>query len=228
MSTRVFQALLSLAVVVWPMPQLAGEAVASVAEIQDIQNAHLRLTRFNLEIEIRGMSGTGPLQARVQCLDAHWCLRSMGSIRVLQTPRWNIAVDDGNRQVTVARLASDASSAPQPADPSVLLAVWRKNGGRISRGKLTADGQHWTVDSPRGNPKHSEFYTDPISHLLRRVSYTIGQEGASTIDIVYRWLDASALEAAAFEETTYIIEDGENVVPAKGYDAYRIIRTDRQ
>lgn len=214
--------------VLWSTPPWASEEVASVTEIQEIQNAHLRLTRFNLDIEIRGMSGARPLHAQVQCLDAHWCVRSIGFIRVLQTPHWTIAIDDGNRQLTIARQASGASSAPQSVDPSVLLAAWGKNGGRISRGKLTVDGQQWTVDSPRDNPKRSEFYTDPISHLLRRVSYKIGLDGASTMDIVYRWLNASDLNAAAFEEATYITDNGGNVVPASGYDAYRIIQTDRR
>lgn len=223
-----FQALLCLGVGLWPAPQWASEVVTPIAEIEAIQNAHLRLTRFDLEIEILGVSEAGPLKARVQCIDAHWCLRRIGFIRVLQTPRWNITIDDGNRRMTVARTVSGTASAPQPADPAVLLAVWEQSGGRVSRGESTVDGQHWTVDSPRGNPKQSEFYTDPITHLLRRVSYRVGQEKASTIDIVYRWLDASSLEAAAFEEITYIMEDGEKVVPAKGYDSYQIIRTDRR
>jgi hypothetical protein len=201
-------------------------------EFRLIAAAHRNLTRYELAVDVRydSAKNVAPLHAEVKCVEPDRCLRSFGSLNILQTPRWLIAIDDGKGTITVARQSADVAAGKKlDLDPDKLLNAWLQKGARVSGGELSASGRHWVFEPAKSDGPKAELYTDPGSHLLRRFIYQVTDPNAGTnrVDISYSWSDTSGLTQRDFDEARYIVERGDTIIPADSYAGYKIIRADR-
>lgn len=210
-------------------------ASAVSAEISEdfslIAKAHRDLARYDVVIDIRyeADKSIAPILAKVKCIDPNRCITAMGAITVLRTPSWLISVDQSRYTMTVAHRTANVADAPSYQDPGKLLSVWLKTGAKLLGGELTANGRHWTFVPASARQPQADLYSDPDTHLLRRLTYQTANRGAGVgrVDISYLWNDPSHLDPADFNETKYIVGQGDTVSPASAYANYSIIRADR-
>jgi hypothetical protein len=196
-------------------------------EFRRIATAHRNLAAYALDIEAQSGSAQDTIFAAVDCEAAGHCLRRIGAISVLETPKRVVVIDRNRRILTVG----DRKSAAPPADPVDVLANlnrWESNGGAVSGGELTAQGRHWNFLAPKTGRVVAELYTDPHSRLLRRYVYRVGSADGSMreVKVNYTWRVRSALERRLFREETYLRRDGVALSPAAAYTGYQVVRGD--
>lgn len=201
-------------------------------EFRLIAAAHSTLARYQLAVDVHygNIGGVAPFHAEVRCLEPNRCLRSIGGLNILQTPRWSIAIDNTKRIMTVARHGSDAPPGKAlDLDPDNLLNAWLEKGAKVSGGEMTSAGRHWIFDPSKPNGPKAELYTDPESHLFRKFVYQVQDATAGTgrVEVSYTWGHPSGMTQTDFEEDRYILERGDTVIPANSYAGYKIIRADR-
>jgi hypothetical protein len=213
---------------------VSAEADDTSSEILEdfrlVATAYHDLSRYDVVIDVRyGTDGSvGPIHAEIKCVDVKRCARSVGAITVLQTPSWSIAIDEARHSMTVGRRGESEAVAPSYQDPNELVRAWLESGGKISGGELSPEGRHWSFIPANTRLLRADLYTDPNSHLLRRLVYEMKDATARSVrvEISYTWNDPSHLDPAEFDETRYIKEQGDTISPANGYANYSIIRAD--
>jgi hypothetical protein len=209
----------------------SGVSTDMAEEFERIAKAHRDLARYDVIIRVRyeGEGAVAPILAEVKCIDFARCIRSIGPITVLQTPVWSIAVDQSRKSMTIAHRNANLPATSSYQDPHTLLSAWLKTGAKVSGGEITADGQHWTFLPASARQMRADVYTDPRTHLIRRLTYQADAEraNAGSVDVSYAWNDPSQLSPGDFDEAKYIMEQGDVVSPARGYDNYSLVRTDR-
>src|SRR5262249_48901764 len=159
-------------------------------------------------IDVRyGASAIAPIHAEVKCIDSNRCIRVIGALTVLQTPPWSIAVDEWRHSMTIARRSASNADAPTFLDPDKLSLGWLKKGAKVTGGELPPEGRHWPLIAASAGQPQADLYSDPNTHLLRKLVYQVnhGEAGAGRVEISYTWKDPSNLNPAEFDETRYIL-----------------------
>jgi hypothetical protein len=201
-------------------------------EFRRIAAAHQTLERYDVAIDVRyeGAHLPVPIHAEVKCLEKTNCIRAISNISILENPRWSIAINRTTHTLTVTRrgAGTPAPVSPNP-DLDKILDAWLAKGARVSGGQLTPEGRHWVFQPADSSHLAAELYTDPGTHLIRRIIYQTHTRGsaAARVNIAYEWKDASHLHEEEFTESHYIVTQGDRIEPASSYAAYRIIRADR-
>jgi len=208
-------------------------SAAATEELARISNAHFQLRRYDLLVEATFARDTPlrALRAVVRRQEDGRELRTFGDLTILETPTWRLAVDKSDRVIVVSRRGdvSPPASASVPSAPSDLLDDWRKRGAGVLRGEATREGQQWVLESPNLSVPRAVMVIDPKTLLLRRLDYEIANPGGDPVrvSIRYTWRDTSALKPGDFDESNFIMVDGDTVRPAEAYAGYEIIRSDR-
>jgi hypothetical protein len=220
-----------------PTAPTGSGAVAPVDEFRRIALAHSELRSYDLRIdvsvEINGSSV--PFHAAVRCDDRQRCLRLFQGSTTLETPQLSLLIDKTDRTITVRhRKPADvtettSSQATVAMDPSKAFETWRQNGGNVSGGDMTSNGQHWIVNTGKPEFPRLEMYVDEKSHLLRRVLYeSKAASGIATkVDIHYSWGDPARIDRAEFEQSRFVKEESGTISPVEGYADYRVINSDQ-
>lgn len=221
-----------LALLIVATPHLAmAEAMtetkpAPLDEFRRVSVALGELSRYVVDIEIRYGDWHGQqMRGRVSCDGQGRCLRALGILRVLETPRWLIAVDDSHRTISIMSRAQTAPLAVPPISPDEALATWLSSGGEVSGGGLTSFGRHWIFAPANPTMPRAEIYTDPDTHLLNRLVYESTEPGGR-VEIQYKWRDATQVNPAELAETQFIVERGEQITAADTYANYTLVRKD--
>jgi hypothetical protein len=210
---------------------------APVDEFQRIALAHSELRSYDLKIDVSvEISGSSvPFRAAVRCDDKQRCLRLFQGSTTLETPQLSLLIDKTDRTITVrhrkpADVTQTALSQTAAAmDPAKAFETWRKNGGSVSGGDVTPNGQHWIVNTGKPELPRLEMYVDEKSHLLRRVLYdSKAANGIATrVDIKYSWGDPARINPTEFEPSQFVKEESGTISPVDAYADYRIINSDQ-
>jgi hypothetical protein len=224
--------ILAVAAVLFILSTEADDVSANMSEeFRLIAKTYHDLVRYDVAVDVRYGVGrpVAPIHAEVKCIDTNRCIRMIGTLTVLQTPLWSIAIDEARHSMTIARRSVGIADAQSSKDPDELLVGWLKTGGKVTGGELSPEGRHWSFITANGRQLQAEVYSDPNTHLLRKLVYnrTVGDAGTGRVEISYVWNDPSNLNPVEFDETRYIVEQGDDVSPASAYANYSIIRADR-
>jgi len=201
-------------------------------ELREIALVHQTLQRYDVAIDVRyeGTNAPVPIQAEVMCIEKSRCIRAIGNLRILQTPQWSVAIDRSTRTMTVAHQATNASpTADSDPDPDKVLSAWLAKDTKVSGGQLTPDGRHWVFQPADPSRPPAELYTDPRTHLIRRILYQSRGSGTAParVSLTYSWKDPSRLNDEEFTESHYIVSHADRIEAASSYATYRILRADR-
>jgi hypothetical protein len=201
-------------------------------EFQAIANAHRDLTRYDVMIEVRyeGAMAVPSTHAEVRCIERTRCLRSIGQLSLLDSPQCSLAIDAASKTMTVAyRTASEQAPTASGEDPSHAFDKWLQTGAKILEARPTSAGRHFTYQAAGSDHISAEFYTEPATHLLRKVIYeTHGADGQpARVSVEYTWKDASHLRDEEFSETHYLLKHADRIEATTHYADYRIVRADR-
>jgi hypothetical protein len=223
------------------LPALTAAASGPVApgdEFQRIALAHRELRSYDLKIDVKvEINGSSvPFHASVRCDDRQRCLRMFQGSTTFEAPQLSLLIDKTDRTITVRhRKPADVTHtalSPTTAvmDPSKAFETWSKNGGSVSGGDVTPNGEHWIVNTGKPELSRLEMYVDEKSHLLRRVLYDSRTANgmATRVDILYSWGDPTRINPTEFEPSQFIKEESGAISPADGYADYRIINSDQQ
>jgi hypothetical protein len=192
-----------------------------------VAKAHRDLARYDVVIDVRNEAAS-LVRAEVKCMEFNRCITAIGTLTVLRTPSWLIAVDQSRHAITITHRTAN-NDAPSYRDPATLLSAWLRTGAKVDGGDLTPDGRRWTFTPANAREPQADLYTDANTHLVRKLTYkkTDSRTGSGSIDISYVWNDPSYLDPADFNEAKYIVEQGDTVRPANGYANYSLVRADR-
>jgi hypothetical protein len=210
----------------------SGAIPAIREEFRQITLVHQALQRYDVAIDVSYEEAKAPLliHSEVKCIDKFNCLRAIGNLTLLDSVRFSIAIDRSTQTMTVARRNATApgTTASTP-DPDKVLETWLAKGAKVSGGQLTHEGRHWMFQPADATHLAAELYTDPTTHLIRRIIYQArGKDAATTrISVAYSWRDASRLNAEEFAESHYVLDHDDHLEAASSYARYRIIRADR-
>lgn len=188
-----------------------------------VAQAHQALEHYAIDITVN-FANENTLHAEVECMSFDHCARTIGSLTVLQTPKWTIAADRNRRTLTVASRAAEPTPPPYP-DPQKVLAEWLKAGAELSGGEPSAAGQHWVLKPPDRRQPTLEILTDASTHLLRSISYPADADASQRTEILYQWR-TSGLDEARLDPLRYIRVKGQEIRAARDYEGYRIVRVE--
>lgn len=210
---------------------------APLDEFQLIALAHRDLRSYDLKIDVSVEIGGSsvPFQAAVRCDDKQRCLRLFQGSTTLETPQMSLLIDKTDRTITVRhRKPADVtptalSQTTAAMDPAKAFETWRQDGGNVSGGDVTPNGQHWIVNTGKPEIPRLEMYVDDKSHLLRRVLYDskTASGTVSRVDIKYSWGDPARIDPAEFEPSRFVKDESGTIFPVDGYADYRIVNSDQ-
>lgn len=228
-SARTRLTLVALALVLQATGGRAAESDAAV-EFAAIQAAHRDLTAFDVAIDLslEPMQSGGPRAARVLRRADGRELRQFADLTVLETPTLRLAVHARERRIVIGeRLGTEPVSAGDSLMPADALARWEATGGTVEPAADATDGRAWRLASATRGMPTTTLVVDPLSHLIRRVSYEYRDPAgeASRVTVRYDWREPPRGDAAEFEERHYVRRVRGRWQPAPAYAEYEIVVT---